>query len=782
MFAHIIPLSDNITRVVYTYAPGEPKKSSLVSGDFIQQNDIRPNYAPENGGLAFKNGNNETVLAEIGHSLTEKQVYKFVVDGEPIIKYKQTANGEAAYIENSRQEPSGIAYGGRLEFAITKEEGLYGLGQHEDGVYNYNGRREYLYQTNMIISIPFVISSRNYGILIDTETAMIFDAANGRMTFTMDTVDEISYYVITGGGFDEIIRSFRELTGRAAMLPRWAFGYIQSRERYQTSEELIETAARFRSEDIPVDCIVQDWYSWEDGLWGEKRVDKNRYPDLSSLMSRLHGMHAKLMVSVWPNMAAGGSNYIEFKHSDMLLPNSAVYNAFDKEARAVYWRQLEADWFSAGADAFWCDSAEPFSDADWSGEDKRPEEARYDLIVDESKKSMPWAQLNSYGLYHAKGVYENWRKSGSEKRVVNLTRSTYVSGQRYAAIPWSGDISAKWTVLKQQIAEGIKMSMSGQPYWTLDIGGFFVVKDKWENRGCGKAGEREKLWFWNGDYNDGVNDLGYRELYVRFLQYAAFLPMFRSHGTDTPREPWQFGKSGEPFYDAIVKFIRLRYKLLPYIYSTAAAVYHSHDTMVRSLMFDFADDENVHDIALSYMFGRAFLVCPVTEPMYYAPNSVPIKNASLSRSVYLPKTAGCWYDYWTNKAYAGGQSAVCEAPLDMLPLFVRAGSIIPLSGALAFADERKGEVSEIHIYSGADGVFTLYNDEGDGYAFEQGHFSSITLKYDDQAKTLTLGKGRGSFPHQNRFTLRFITDGGVSEPIEVPYEGEQMAISLRPFN
>lgn len=591
LFAHITPITENITRVVYNHSMDDPDNSILILDDFEPQSSVRSDrYLCESDSIFFKNKQGEVILKEAGHGLTEKKVYRYSIDGDPVVKYKQTANGQVAYIENAKQEAAGTSFEGKLIFSITEDEGIYGLGQHEDGIYNYNGKKEYLFQTNMKISVPFLLSSRNYGILIDAESAVIFDCKQGEMSFTIDTTNELSYYVITGENFEEIIRELRTLTGRTPMLPRWAFGYIQSKERYKSSEDLIGTVSKFRNSGIPIDCIVQDWLSWDDGLWGEKRADKKRYLDLKGLVDSLHEENVRLMVSIWPNMAEGGSNHKEMKEKELLLPNSTTYNAYDENAREVYWKQCEEEWFAAGADAWWCDNSEPFSDADWNGEVKRPDELRCRLIIDESKMHMDWTRLNSYGLYHAKGIYENWRKTNKDKRVTNLTRSSNISGQRYGTILWSGDISAKWSTLKKQITEGIKVSMSGIPYWTLDIGAFFTVKDKYENRGCNSSKTTNKLWFWDGDYNDGVNDLGYRELYVRWLQFGTFLPVFRSHGTDTPREPWNFGSPGSMFYDTILKFIKLRYRLLPYIYSTAAAVYQNHSTILRSLLFDFAGD------------------------------------------------------------------------------------------------------------------------------------------------------------------------------------------------
>ncbi len=433
----VAQVAENVVHVLYCPDGQAPAQSTLIDGRWQPGPAAETaRFARADGRLTFYNRRGDAVLAATEHSLVPKPVYRCVIDGEPDLQTKHTANGDVAYIANSRREPAGEAYHGRVGFSVAPGEHLYGLGQHEDGFFDYRGRREYLYQTNMKIAIPFLLSSRNYGLLMDTETAMVFNEQGGAMSFALETVAALSYYVILGDSFDEIIASLRALTGRAPMLPRWAFGYVQSKDRYRSAAELIETAETFRALHIPVDCIVQDWYTWETGLWGEKRPDPSRYPDPKALVQRLHGLHVKLMVSIWPNMAAGGENYREFAANGLLLPNAAVYDAFQESGRALYWKQCEEAWFRAGIDAWWCDNAEPFSDADWNGAEKRPEELRYRLIVADSEKSMDWTRLNTYGLQHARGIYENWRSHTQARRVVNLTRSTYASGQRYGVVAW----------------------------------------------------------------------------------------------------------------------------------------------------------------------------------------------------------------------------------------------------------------------------------------------------------------------------------------------------------
>ena len=340
--AQIEQIAANVVHVRYC-----PEGAALVPSALIDArwkpsaSAAKAGVQTREGSVLFQNAAGDVILEETGHALEPKETFRYTVDGEPVIRHKQTANGDVSYIENASIEKSGNAYRGLLSFRVAADEHLYGLGQHDRGLYDYRGQREYMFQTNMKISIPFLISSKNYGLLIDTETAMIFSEQNGEMRFALETVHELSYYVITGICFDEIIATLRGLTGGTPMLPRWAFGYMQSKERYHSAEELTDAAEKFRALGIPVDCLVQDWYTWENGLWGEKRPDPKRYPDLRALTDSLHRQHVKLMVSIWPNMAPGGADYAEFRQKNLLLPNSFVYDAYSEEGRALYWKQCD---------------------------------------------------------------------------------------------------------------------------------------------------------------------------------------------------------------------------------------------------------------------------------------------------------------------------------------------------------------------------------------------------------------------------------------------------------
>ncbi len=757
-------ISDRIIHVTYTPKDNDSSlphdvfagANTHVSNDslgYVAQHSDRPQK--DCSPIAFS-WNDTTVLTQVQAILSPKTMYRVETDPTSLEK-KMTANGEVTYSESKRRVPWKETRSAALTFEIGSDELLLGLGQYEDGLWDLRGRREYLYESNMRISIPLLVTTGHYGILIDSESSMVFTSTVETITFEIDSVSTLSYYVLLGDTIEDLLSGYYQLTGLPSMLPRWAFGYIQSKERYQTSTELESIASGFRERDIPLDCLVQDWYSWEDGLWGQKTFDHKRYPYLSAAISRLHENHVHFMVSIWPNMSPDSANYHEFQEHDLLLPGSNLYDAFDDKARSLYWKQCEEEIMSSGADALWCDNAEPFSDADWNGETKRPEEERYQIVTDLSKESMDWEHLNSYGLYHAKGIYENWRQSYPDKRVVNLTRSGYTGIQKYGTILWSGDITATYDTLRKQITEGLKMALTGMPYWTLDIGGFFVVNDRYENRGCNDTAHLP-LWFWKGDYNDGVADPAYRELYVRWLEFGTFLPIFRSHGTDTPREPWQFGSPGDPFYDAIVQNIRLRYRLLPYLYSLAAAAHREGTVMMRSLLLDYGNDPAVREITDEYLLGPSLLIAPVYEPMYDLPGGAPLCNAVPSssnasaerhaaaapetdhviptRRVYLPKGNG-WYDFHTGTHYEGGTWLDAAAPLDRIPVFVPEGSILPLSQDLHYADEQNGQADLLQIYTGRDGHFTLYNDAGDGYDFEEGDYYTDACIFTEKGCSLT---------------------------------------------
>ena len=666
-----------------------------------------------------------------GKTLEPIDVAVSVFDKATIREDSDNVDGVRMRAGNVRQVVDRQAYHTKLEFEWADGEALYGLGSHEEGLLNLRGQHQYLYQENMKVAVPVLVSTRGYGILLDSYSLMTFHDDELGSYLSTDVDDELDYYFVYGPEFDQIVHQLRCLTGSVPMLPKWAFGYLQSKERYASQSELIEIVREFRARGLPLDCIVQDWKSWSGDSWGQKSLDPERFPDPQQMMNELHELHAKLMISIWPTLRPGGTNWNELHNQGFLLGNQATYDAFNPAARACYWKQANEGLFSPGIDAWWCDCTEPF-EADWQGAIKPEPEAQLRINTEEAKRYLDPEFINAYSLLHSQGIYEGQRAVTQNKRVVNLTRSAYAGQQRYATITWSGDIAATWETLRRQIPAGLNFCAAGLPYWTLDIGGFFVKK-------------KPELWFWCGDYENSVDDLGYRELYVRWFQYAAFLPMFRAHGTDTPREIWRFGNPDEPVYDTLAKFLRLRYRLMPYLYSLAGQVTQQDYTMLRILAFDFRHDPRTYNIDDEYMFGPAFLVCPVTQPMYFAANSVPLHDVEKTRSVYLPR-GGDWYDFWTGKCYAGGQTISADAPLETMPLYVRAGSIIPIGPEIQFTGDRPNAPIELWVYPGQDGAFTFYEDEGDNYNYEQGKFATIHLAWNDSTRRLTIDNRHGSYP------------------------------------
>jgi alpha-D-xyloside xylohydrolase len=716
-----------------------------------------------------------------GRALEEFDVIKTVYDASAEVETVGGIDGIKATVQGGRQVVDRKAYHAKLEFEWDSDEALYGLGSHEEGMMNLRGQHQYLYQENMKAVVPMLLSTKGYGVLMDCQSLITFHDDSFGSYLWCDVVEELDYYFIYGPGFDGIVSGYRALTGQAPMMPKWAFGYMQSKERYRTQDEIIEVATEYRRRGIPLDTIILDWQSWPGNLWGQKTLDRERFPDPDGMMNQLHRMGIRLMISIWPNMSAGGDNYLEFTKQGLMLGDKTHYDPFCPEGRELYWKQANEGLFSHGIDAWWCDCSEPF-EADWRGVVKPEPEERMHINTDEAKKYLDPAVINSYSLLHSQGIYEGQRKANSRKRVVNLTRSSFAGQHRYSTITWSGDTSANWQTLRNQIPAGLNFCVTGEPYWTVDIGAFFVSGRR-RSKYFRKDPPFLVPWFISGDYDDGVADLGYRELFVRWFQYGAFLPTFRAHGTGTPREIWRFGEPGEVFYDTLVKFVRLRYRLLPYIYSLAGSTTHHSYTMMRALAFDFQRDSAVYNIGDQYMFGPALMACPVTGPMYYGPDSVELKGIAKARSVYFP--ARCdWFDFWTGKRYAGGQTACVDAPLEIMPLYVRAGAILPLGPVVQHAGEAVAAPLELRVYPGSDGEFMLYEDAGDGYAYEAGEYSFIKMTWNDQASELAFEPAGGKLTPRVQFRVVKADCGnctGIDDAangVLVQYSSERLTVKL----
>lgn len=645
--------------------------------------------------------------------------YRLDADGQAVVEEVETADGVKRVVRDAAKVADGELYHTRLHLEFQQDEHVYGLGQAEEGVLDLRGTTQYVHQANRKIAVPFFLSTKGYGLLSATGSTAIFeDTQYGTYLYT-EADPEMDYYFLQGDSFDAVIRGYRTLTGAAAMLPAWAFGYAQSQERYETQEEMLQVMQEYRKRGLGLDLLVLDWQSWEGLLWGQKTFDKSRFPDLQGLTDALHDGHVRMMVSIWPNMSEDCDNYREFKEAKMLLPADVIYDAFRQDARELYWKQTEEGIFQYGVDAWWCDSSEPYT-PEWSHRE-RPEAARqYEEFVNAASIHMGAARTNAYGLVHAQGIYEGQRGTGTSKRVVNLTRNGYTGQQRYGTILWSGDTEASWTTFRKQIPAGLNFCASGLPYWTLDIGAFFV--------------KRGMNWYWTGDYNDGMEDKGYQELYTRWFQYGAFLPIFRAHGTDVRREMWAVTEPA--FYEALVATNRLRYKLLPYIYSLAGHVWKDGDTILRMLAFDFPQDETACRIKDQFLFGPSLMVCPVTEPMYYEKDSTPIDRPK-TRKVYLPE--GCdWTCFYTGKTYAGGAWITVDAPIDRIPLFVKAGSIIPMAEPAEYAEQALAGPIHLAVYPGKDAVLDYYEDEQDGYGYETGRYSIRHITWNEAEQKLTV--------------------------------------------
>lgn len=664
-----------------------------------------------------------------------------LADVEQKTRTIQTADGVKEVVEEPLKVFAGKSYHVRLNFEL-QEEALYGLGQQEKGFGSLRGRTLYIHQANRKIAASLFTSTKGYGILVDTYSPMIFNDNHNGTYIYVEADQELDYYFIAGESgtannrkscvtdteaaftirpttaMNNVIKGYRLLTGKAALLPKWAFGYVQSQERYETQEEILEVARRCKEEGFGLDCIVLDWMSWKDNEWGQKSYDEGRFPEPVGMIKELHDEHVHFMISIWPTMATGTDNHNEFAKRNLFLPACTVYNALSKEARELYFDQLKRTHFSYGTDAWWCDSSEPIT-PEWNHSFRMEEGALFQDYCKEMGLRVPYEYTNSYPLYHAMGIYENQRKAmaegmGPEKRVCNLTRSSFTGQQRYGTVMWSGDTAASWETLRDQVAIGLHFSASGMPFWTMDIGAFFVKKSN--------------TWYWNGRYDACAGNKGYCELYVRWYQFGAFLPMFRAHGTDFRREPWTFeGK----FKEALRKANKLRYSLMPYIYSEAGKVWRDDNSMIKFLAFDFGQDKKTWNITDQFMFGDSLMVCPVLKPMYYDQDGQELRDVPKARRVYFPE--GCdWYDFYTGEKYEGGSSADVEAPLDVIPVFVRGGSLVPVrEPALSTKEQTDAIDFKRFAEDDAPATYTFYDDDGDGYDYESGNYTYKEVSYGD---------------------------------------------------
>lgn len=590
------------------------------------------------------------------------------------------------------------------------------------------------------------------------------EAERHSITFTSDVGRAVDYYFIAGDSQDDVIAGYRELTGKAVMLPKWAYGFWQSRQRYTNQKELLEVVAEYRRRKIPLDNIVLDWFYWPENAWGSHEFDKARFPDPKGMIEKVHQHDVRFMISVWPKFYPTTENYKELDAAGFMYRGNidagakdwvgpgylnSFYDPYSKAARDIYWRQIHEKLGVLGVDAWWMDATEP--------------DVHSNLDLDSIRQRIGPTALgpaeqyfNTYALVHSGGVYEGARAANPDKRVFILTRSGTAGIQRNASAIWSGDIVSRWDDLRAQIPAGVSTGYSGLPNWTFDIGGFAN-----ETRYSNAKPKPEDLDEW-------------RELNLRWFQFGAFAPIFRSHGEFPFREIYNLAPQGSEVYESLLWHDRLRYRLLPYIYTLAADTYHRDGTIMRGLAMDFAADPKALDVRDQYMFGKSLLVAPVTS------------HKARSRGVYLPAGAD-WYDFHSGRKLAGGQTVEAAAPLSRMPLYVRAGSIVPVGGAIQHSLEAPGAPITLFVFTGSDGSFELYEDDGVSYGYEKGEFARIPIRYDAAKGTLTIGARSGSYPEmpeERKFHVRWISDGGkpaadidADVAATVDYKGAEVTVA-----
>lgn len=727
------PCSESIVRV--TYSPGESfpdrpdyvvtKRSPPVQLQ-LQQGDADATVStPALRVVVQREDGSITFFDSAGQLLQEANRWLTPV----------TVNGEHTY----RSESFINVYG--------SPEAFYGLGQHQAGVWNYRGESVDVSQENTNIAVPVLISSKGYGIFWNNTSRTRFNNRFANYLYiSSEVADSVDYYFLYGPEIDQIVAHYRELTGAAPLFGKWAYGFWQCKNRYKSQEELLAVARKYRELHIPLDNIVQDWFWWT--RKGEFVFNQN-YPDPKGMVDELHRQNIHLMMSIWPFLEPGSAAYDYMDKRGWLIDKfkfaklpyhqrgMGIYDATNSEARNHYWGLIRKSLFDIAADAWWMDTVEPET------------EGQEENILLGHKLAIGSGDryLNLYPLMATGAVYDGQRAATKKKRVFILSRSAFAGSQRNAVTAWSGDVLSNWETFKRQIPAGLNFSISGLPYWTTDIGGFIM------------------------GYPD---DSAYRELFIRWFQFGAFSPIFRVHGTRTPdqNELWSYGPEAQKI---LTSYDVLRYRLMPYIYSVAWKVTSQDSTPMRALVMDFRLDPRVWNIGDQFMFGLAILVNPVTEP------------GASKRELYLPKTK--WYDFWTGEAVDGGRKIDAAAPLQTMPLYVRAGSIVPLGPEVEFSTEKLATPIELRVYRGADGDFTLYEDENDTYDYEKGAYATIPMRWDEAKQTLIIGARQGRFPGMltsRTFNVVFVErehGSGIAPTSQadktVQYSGAEVSVAAR---
>ena len=756
-----------VTPSIVHVVKGEPTKTLVVTlkpqqvavtqkGNTWKSSELTVKLEPQTGTLVFMTNKGKVLLKEKGIRMVRKNADEFEVS--------QT-------------------------FTLDKDEAIYGLGTVQDGKLNRRGLKKRMEQSNLEDFQNVLQSIKGYGIYWENYSPTMFEDNAEGMTFTSEAGQGIDYYFMYGGSADGVIALVRQLTGDVPMFPLWTYGFWQSKERYKTAQETESIVDQYRALQVPLDGIIQDWQYWGSNyLWNAMDFLSEDFANGKQMIQNVHKKHAHFMISIWASFGPMTQQFRELDAKGLLMPFETwpqsgishvwppimkypsgvkVYDAFHPEARAIYWKYLKT-LYDYGTDAWWMDSTDP--------DFFNPKESDYDHKV----YGGTWrSQRNAFPLATVRGIYEAQRKDDRGKRIFIMTRSSYAGQQHYGSNMWSGDVASSWDMLRKQVPAGLNFTLTGNPNFNTDIGGFFC--NRYNTKGKGSAPRNPQ----------------FQELYVRWMQYGLFCPVFRSHGADAPREIWQFGKKGEPVYDAIEQMIRLRYRLIPYLYSTAWQVTSNNDSYMRPLFADFAQDKQVWNVADEFMFGRSILAAPIVNPQYTeeaiikedamtgwdrktvsdgSPVGVVDWTATKSATKYLPKGT-TWYDFWTGKRYKGGQSVKLETQLNRVPMFVRAGSIVPMGPEMQYVGEKSWDQLELRVYPGADGQFVLYEDEGDGYNYEKGAYSTINIKWNERTRTLTIGERQGNFKgmiQQRRFTI--VSPDGNQKTVE--YSGKIQSVTL----
>jgi alpha-D-xyloside xylohydrolase len=732
------------------YSPGIVKVYKTPEGAPYEKESLAVVKTPDNTEITYgMKGDLLTITSAVIEVLLNPAtggIYFNTVDGKKLLIDKDY--GTQFTPKNDAGTPS---YTVRQGFLLDKDEAIYGVGQVMDNMFNRRNSTHHMQNENMFTFSPYFMSVKGYAVYWDNYSISDFNDNPQELSFEgLGHCDD--YYFMYGENADGIIAHMRDLTGKAPMLPLWAYGFFQSKERYHTQEENLSVLKKYRELQVPIDVMIQDWRYWpeynkSDSAWNSQSFDADRFPQPQKWADQIHALNAKLLIVTWPGFGPKTEQRQELDSKDMIInfntwpPHSGArpYDVFNPEARDIYWKYLNKGIFSyIGNDGWWLDSTEP------DHIDRK--DSDYDLPTFQgSYRSVK----NAYSMMHNNGIATHQKAQNKDQRVVILTRSGFIGQQRFGSNTWSGDVSSTWDMLQRQIPAALNFTLMGIPNWNSDIGGFFA-----------------------GHWRDGGGAMHpeFQELYVRWMQFGAFCPMMRSHGTDVPREIWNFGERGTWCFDAQEKAINLRYSLLPYIYSTSWDVSANDGTLMRPLVMDFASDVKTHDIGNQYLFGKSILVAPVTQ--YQAKKW----------NVYLPEGVD-WFNFWTNERLKGGQSVDTEAPIDQIPLYVKAGAIVPIGPKVHYSTEKKWDDLEIKVYSGADGKFTLYEDEFDNYNYEKGIFSTIIFEWDDTSQTLTIYDRKGEFPDmlKNR-SFRINMIGSQSNSKTVQYKGKKIIISMTKAN